>query len=166
MTRETIVKAVSDLIDADFVPTITQNRQLKNPKNSVSRILEGLPKQIKSLVSHAARAVEGLEPVEIPPRMVASALVLDNYISGFSSNKKDYIIEDMTVQDVFQLGYAEGIREAGPENEIENLYRTILKRSSDKEGFNIWTKELRNGMPLPIIAHYFVHSEEAKNANK
>ncbi|MEP5732002.1 MAG: DUF4214 domain-containing protein [Sulfitobacter sp.] len=167
MTKETILADVQSLIGRDLDPTRAQLNQLDTPQADVDAIMRGLPLQIADLRHEAAQAIAGLDAADIHPHEVAPLLVLDRHVTGFSSNREDFILKQLGPMVIYQIGLRKGktlaMQKASPPafDLVKEIYRELLGRVADNEGFQHYQDMLDAGTPVHVVVRNIELSPEA-----
>ncbi|MEP5730881.1 MAG: hypothetical protein ABJL67_16110 [Sulfitobacter sp.] len=153
MTKQTIIDAVEELVSGVFEPPPTQERQLDNPQTDVARILEGLPLQLDDLRKEVSDPLAGFEVGDIEPRHVTSLLVLDRYVTGWSSNSEDFMVKRLSHKVLVEIGLNKGRRSATDDGFWSDLYMRHLGRLPDETGLAWWKLEVERQFVAGIEAH-------------
>ncbi|MEP5730842.1 MAG: hypothetical protein ABJL67_15900 [Sulfitobacter sp.] len=142
MTKETILADVQSLIGRDLNPTRAQLNQLDTPQADVDAIMRGLPLQLADLRHEAAQAITGLDAADIHPHEVAPLLVLDRHVTGFSSNREDFILKQLDPMTIYQIGLRKGQQSAARDGFWSDLYMRHLGRLPDAKGLAWWKAQV------------------------
>ncbi|MEP5729620.1 MAG: hypothetical protein ABJL67_09600 [Sulfitobacter sp.] len=161
MSQKNIIAEVVRLTGVDFIPNRVQAAQLAAPQSAIAEIIKGLPLQIADLRKEVSDAVDGLDPEDIEPKDITQLLVLDRFVSGFTSNAQNFMIKRLAPLTVYEIGMRKGRATAGPINEIASLYVEVFGRAFDTDGFAFWSQKLREGVTLPTIRDAFIAAKAA-----
>lgn len=160
---EKLTAALSKELGEEFKPTWRQVSQLRKAEelDSVEDIIASFPAQLRSLREGAAKPFDSVTWDEIPAPMVAFGVRLDYAAKGFGSNNEYFIIEDAHPDDIFSLGFEEGVQ-AERERMVRSLFTDGLKRQIRKQGLRYYLGELAKGHSFFKQAIGVYLSEEAK----
>lgn len=160
---EKLTATLSKELGEEFEPTWRQTAQLRKAEelDNVDEIIASFPGQLRSLREGAAKPFDTVTWEEIPAAMVSFGVRLDYAAKGFGSNNKYFIIEDFEPDDIFSIGFEEGVQ-AERERMVRSLFTDGLNRPIRPNGLRYYLGELAKGHSFFKQAVSVYLSDEAK----